>query len=106
MTAYLVGAIDIHEPGGYELYRDGARAALKAVEGVELLSTDDHPVMLEGAQPAGHLLFIRFRSLDALQSFYNSEAYQQIIGHRHGSSTTRFLMAMRGRDEQQSPAHG
>ena len=98
MAAYLVGAIEIDDPAGYARYRDGVGAVLAGYDGVELLTADGQPDMLEGAQPAGHLFVVRFRSMQQIQDFYRSDAYREIIGHRHGSSQARFLMAMRGPD--------
>lgn len=98
MAVYLIGAIEIRDEVEYHKYRTGAAAALSHYEGVELLSVDDHPEVLEGTQPANHLLVIKFVSSEQLHEFHGSPAYQAVIGHRHAAAETRFLMAMRGRD--------
>jgi uncharacterized protein (DUF1330 family) len=98
MSVYLVGAIDIVNPDGYEKYRAG-QGALFAEHGLELLSGDDHPEILEGAKPAGHLFIVKFSSMDKLHAFFGSDTYQSIVHHRHESANTRFIMAMRGPDE-------
>lgn len=96
MSVYLVGAIEVRDPEGYARYREGVAAALAPFEGLEMLSVDDHPEMIEGAQPANHLFLIRFRSAEQVRDFFASEPYQRVIAHRHGSSEARFLMTMRG----------
>ena len=95
MTAYMLGAIDIHDPEGYAKYRTGTAAAMAAFD-IEILSLDDQPDILEGVQPAGHLFLIKFRSVEDIHAFHKSELYHNIIHHRHASSTARYLMAMRG----------
>ena len=98
MSVYLGGAGDIHDPETYARYREVAGAALQGFD-VEIVSVDDHPEMLEGSQPANHLLVVKFPSMERLKAFHASEAYQRIVHHRHAASTTMFLMAMRGLDE-------
>lgn len=98
MTAYLVGAIEIHDPEGYARYRQGVGAALAPYD-VELVSADDAPQVLEGVAPASHLFVVRFASVADARAFYGSDAYQAIIGFRQGSSEARFLMIMRSPDE-------
>jgi uncharacterized protein (DUF1330 family) len=95
MSAYLVGAIDIHDPEEYALYQKGAAKAL-APFNAELLSGDEHPKMFEGAQPAGHLFIVKFASIEQMDEFFASEAYSELIPVRHRSSTVRFIMGMRG----------
>ena len=97
MSVYLVGAVDIHDHATYARYREGAVKALQAFGGAELLSADDHPYIIEGAQPANHLLLLKFESIEAYRAFHNSDHYQQVIGHRHNASRTPFLMVMRDR---------
>ena len=95
MAAYLVGAIEIHDEEGYARYRAGIAQALAPFLGVSLLSSDDHPDVIEGTQPANHLLLIRFPSAEQVREFFASEAYQQIVGFRHAASEARFVMTMR-----------
>ena len=98
MAAYLVGAVEIHDPKGYERYRDGVAAAIAPFD-CEILSADAHPDVLEGAQPASHLFIVRFASVEECRAFYRSDAYRGIVGFRHAASNTPFLMIMRGLDD-------
>ena len=100
MSVYLVGAVDIHDAEGYERYRAGVpKAVAPYSDGVEILSADDNPLVLEGTQPANHLFISEFPSLEVLKEFYYSKAYQQVMQYRSSSAVTKFLMVMRGRDE-------
>lgn len=96
MAAYLLGAIDVRDHEAYEEYRRQAGPLLMAMDGVDILSADDTPDMLEGAQPANHLFIVRFETMDLLRQFYDSDAYGAIKQHRIASSDTRYIMAMRG----------
>lgn len=96
MAAYLLGAIDVNDHAGYEEYRRQTGPLLMAMEGVEILTADDTPDVLEGAQPANHLFVVRFETLELLRQFYHSEAYGAIKRHRIASGDTRYIMAMRG----------
>lgn len=99
MTAYLVGSIDIEDEAEYRLYRQGVASAMMAA-GARPLSTDGHPLVLEGERPPGaHLLLVEFPSTEAVRSFLASDAYSQAVPHRWNSSTTHFLMVMNGVDE-------
>jgi uncharacterized protein (DUF1330 family) len=95
MAAYLIGAIDIEDLATYAEYRSGAFAALAGFD-FEMISTDDMPDIIEGAKPAEHLFIVKFSSREELHKFYRSEAYQKAKAFRDRSSSTRFLMAMRG----------
>lgn len=100
MSAYLVGAVDIFDPSGYETYRESQGAVLAEFGGeLEILSKDGHPEVIEGEQPAGHRYIIKFASMERVHAFFASDAYGSIAHYRHESARTRFIMAMRGLDE-------
>ncbi len=98
MSAYLLGAVDIHDRDGYAAYQQAAAAAL-APYPVEFLAVDPTPVMLEGDQPAGHLFVIRFASMADARAFYDSDAYRRARALRHDAAATLHLMLLRGTDE-------
>lgn len=99
MAAYLVGAIDVHDEDGYARYRAGALPLIAALGDVELVSSDDSPLMFEGASPANHLFILKFPSIERVRAFMESEDYGHCIPIRHASASTRFIMAMRGPGE-------
>ena len=102
MSAYLLGAVTIHDRAAYDVYQRAAAAAL-APFAVEFLAVDPAPVMLEGEQPAEHLFVIRFESMDDARAFYASDAYRQARAIRHEASETLHLMLLRGTDEPLQP---
>ena len=98
MSAYLLGAIDIHDRAGYVAYQQAAMAALTPFK-VEFLAVDPSPIMLEGEQPAGHLFVIRFATMADARAFYDSDAYRRARAIRLEAADTLHLMLLRGIDE-------
>ena len=100
MSVSMIGAIDIHNPEGYKSYRAAVPEALAPyLDGVEFLSGDDNPLVLEGAQPTNHLFINKFPSIEVVKEFYHSKPYQKAMRYRRDSATTKFILLMRGRDE-------
>jgi uncharacterized protein (DUF1330 family) len=98
MSVYIVGAIEIHDPSGYEKYSKLSRKAIQefaaAGHEIEAISQDDNPKIYEGVQPANHLMVVKFASREDYEAFVASETYQSALPFRLASSTTRFIMAM------------
>ena len=67
--------------------------------GIEILAIGG--TVLEGVKPAEHLFIARAMSMERLQAFYASPAYQSVIGYRHASADTHFLIAMPGPGESE-----
>lgn len=100
MSVYMIGAVEVHDPEGYELYRANVPETISPYLGdVHFLSSDDHPLVREGAQPANHLFIHRFSSIEVLEEFYYSEAYQGVVHYRHESAATKYIMVMNAHDE-------
>lgn len=95
MAVYLVGAFDIHDEAGYARYRAAVSEIREGRDGMQILSTDDRPLMLEGTQPANHLVVVKYASIEAFQRRYESPAYQEAKRFRIESADTRYLMLMR-----------
>lgn len=93
MSVYLVMALDVHDPERYAQYAAGAGEALAPFK-IKRLSVDSDPTVYEGEKPGQKLAIIEFESQDAFDQFYNSPAYQEVIGHRHAASTSKFIMTM------------
>ena len=98
MSAYLLGAINIHDRVGYAAYQQAAVTALAPFK-VEFLAVDPSPVMLEGEQPADHLFVIRFATMADARAFYDSDEYRLARAIRLEAADTLHLMLLRGTDE-------
>jgi uncharacterized protein (DUF1330 family) len=95
MAVYLAGGFDVHDAAEYARYRAAVAAIREGREGVALITNDDHPVMIEGTQPAKHLVIVKYPSIEAFRRYYESPAYQAASRHRMAAAETRYLMLMR-----------
>lgn len=86
MTAYAVVALTVNDPELYETY---VGSAVKSIEpyGVEALAMDDEPIVLEGSSEK-RVIILRADSIEDLQAWYDSPAYQDVVAIRHKSTTT------------------
>ena len=92
MTAYLVGAIDVHDQETYAKYSEMTAAALEPFRRKSLV-TDESPVVYAG-EPPNHIAVMEFDSMEDIDRFYHSEAYQEALKVGNSASTARFMLAM------------
>lgn len=86
MTAYLVAAVDVEDPGAYAAYRERVPAILAAFGGRYLVRGGTQTV-LEGTWPGGRTVVIAFLDRASAEAVYMSDAYRQILPIRQGAST-------------------
>ena len=98
-AAYMFAALEINDMDEYGVYRQHATKAIAAFPEMSVLSADDHPLMLEGTQPANHLVLARFASVERASEFYDSALYQVATRHRVAASDARFYMVMRSSEK-------
>jgi uncharacterized protein (DUF1330 family) len=84
MSAYLIANYNITNPEAYESYPQAAAATLQAY-GAEMVVADFDTEAVEGE--AGKVtIVIRFESRDALNNWYNSPEYQDVVNLRLDNS--------------------
>jgi uncharacterized protein (DUF1330 family) len=83
--ACIVGRIRIKDPGRWATYLAGVPATIAPFAG-ELVARghDAHP--LAGAAPETDLVIIRFPTMDAIDGWYASAAYQALIPLREAAA--------------------
>ena len=84
MAAYLIANYEITKPEGYKPYGPAVIPILKA-HGAEILVADYESETLEG-KPGAVTIVIKFESKEALNTWYNSPEYQEIIHLRTNNS--------------------
>jgi uncharacterized protein (DUF1330 family) len=57
-----------------------------------LLAVDDAQRTLEGEWPHTRTVLIEFPSDQAVREFYDSDAYQAIVGHRHAAASAEIAI--------------
>jgi len=86
--AYFILEIDIHDAEGMAPYLEKAGATLMPFA-TSLLVNGGKTIPQEGAAPQGKVVVVRFNSMDAARSWYDSPAYREILGHRLSAATNR-----------------
>ncbi len=85
MKAFLVAHIEVHDPAGFEAYRERVSPLVARFGGRYLIRGGTaHPV--EGEWRIPRLVVIEFDNLDAARTFYHSPEYQEILPLRLKSS--------------------
>lgn len=79
----------------YAPYQQAAGPLARAA-GLSMVATSQAPKVLEGNWPYGNVAIEQFASMDALESFWYSDAYQNAKKLREGLSTINFIVAVEG----------
>jgi len=78
MLAYVVAAIDIVEPTGYDAYRSKVLATVQA-HGGRFLVRGGAITVKEGTWPRARMVVLEFPSRAAAEGWYASPEYQAIL---------------------------
>jgi uncharacterized protein (DUF1330 family) len=78
MAAYLLAQLTVHDPEGFQLYRDKV-PALIAQHGGRYLVRGGEITPLEEDPPASRLVIIEFPDREAAKAFYHAPDYQEIL---------------------------
>ena len=101
MSAYIVVNAKITDPDGLDAYRAAVRATFDGHPST-MLAADNEAVALEGEPHGPRVVIIRFPDRATAMAWYQSDAYQTVIGLRH-ASTEGSLILVDGADEQTTP---
>jgi uncharacterized protein (DUF1330 family) len=94
MAAYIYGNIQVTDPVAYEQYR--ARVpALIAAHGGRYLVRGGAVKVLEGGAEAQRQVILEFPDMAALEAFYYSAEYQELVAIRQAAATGQ-LVAIQG----------
>lgn len=94
MVAYAIVDVDVHDIADYLAYQQKV-APLLAAAGAHYLARGGEFRVYEGDYQPGRLLVVQFPSLEAMDEFYASEAYQALIPQREACSRSR-IVAVQG----------
>ena len=86
MAAYFVAQYVVNDPKVYREYQMGAGPTIQAAGG-ELVSFDVGAATIEGKPPGPVDVIVRFASTEAAKAWYESPAYQAVVGKRLASTT-------------------
>jgi uncharacterized protein (DUF1330 family) len=83
--AYMIIAIDVHDAGVLDTYRDQAMPLLQEF-GAELIVATDKFELTDGAWPRQRIVLLKFSTLDQANAFWNAPAYQPMKALRETAS--------------------
>ena len=90
MGALLILNYDVHDEAALLAYRELAGPMLTGQGGGQRVATTAETVDLGEAGPAGtHTVVLRFPSVEAARTAYDSPEYQAVIGDRVRATTPR-----------------
>ena len=85
-TAYIVLQYEVTDQAMYQEYIQGVRATQAGHE-MTLLVTDSNTESIEGEALAPRTVILSFPTPEQAMAWYQSDAYQQIVEKRIGSTT-------------------
>ena len=86
--AFLVAEIKVNDAEGYKAYVAKVPAVTDAFGG-RFIVRGGKTESIEGAEPAGRVAIIQFRSMEELKRYWYSPAYQEIAPMRQKMATSR-----------------
>ena len=84
MTAYWVAHVEVTDAESYGRYAELATAAIES-HGGEFLARGTRTVWFEGKERARNVI-VRFTSVEAAETCYQSAAYQEALQHARNAS--------------------
>ena len=81
MAAYFIAQYVVNDPALYREYQATAGQTVQAAGG-ELVAFDVAAETIEGTPPGPQTVIVRFESPEAAKAWYQSPAYQAVVGKR------------------------
>jgi len=81
LAAYFIAQFVVNDPKLYREYQVAAAPTIQA-SGGEVVAFDVAAETLEGSPPGPQTVVVKFESTDAAKAWYQSPAYQAVVGKR------------------------
>lgn len=91
MSAYVIVEIDVHDPIGYEEYKQRASATVKA-HGGKYIVRGGKTEVLEGEWQPKRIVVLEFPSMDRAKAWLNCEEYREPRKMRHATARTNMIV--------------
>ena len=86
MAAYFIAQYVVNDADLYAEYAKGAGPTTGPFGG-EIVSFDTAAETIEGSPPGPQTVIIKFESVEKAKEWYNSPAYQAVVGKRLSATT-------------------
>ncbi|NCF17319.1 MAG: DUF1330 domain-containing protein [Haliea sp.] len=90
MTAYAIVDLEVFDIEKYLRYQRAVRPLLESL-GARYLARGGEFQVFEGDYQPSRLILVEFPSLEAMDDFFHSEAYQSLEPQRKACSSARIL---------------
>ena len=90
MVAYAIVEVDVHDIADYLAHQQQLAPLLGSV-GARYLARGGELRHYEGDYEPGRLMVVEFPSMEAMDEFYHSEAYQALRPQRDACSRSRIV---------------
>lgn len=91
MSAYVIVEIDVHDPIGYEEYKQRASATVEA-HGGKYIVRGGKTEVLEGEWQPKRIVVLEFPSMDRAKAWLNCEEYREPRKMRHATARTNMIV--------------
>lgn len=91
MTAYVIVDIDVHDPVGYEEYKQLAPATV-ALYGGKYIARGGRTETLEGEWSPSRLVILQFESIEQVKQWLDSEEYRAARQMRHQTTHSNMVV--------------
>lgn len=91
MTAYVIVDIDVHEPVGYEEYKQLAPPAVELYGG-KYIARGGKTETLEGDWSPSRLVILQFENSDQAKKWLNSDEYRDARALRHKTANSQMVV--------------
>jgi uncharacterized protein (DUF1330 family) len=92
VAAYFIAQYVVNDAQLYREYQAAAGRTLQAAGG-EVVAFDVAAETIEGTPPGPHTVIVKFASVDAAKAWYQSPAYQAVVGKRLASTSGFAIIA-------------
>ncbi|MDP6344974.1 MAG: DUF1330 domain-containing protein [Alphaproteobacteria bacterium] len=90
-AGYIIAQVEITDPEAYEAYRAQVPATIAEYDG-EYLARGGRFEGLEGGEPLGRTVILRFPSYEGALAWYHSEEYAGPRGIRQAASVSKVMV--------------
>ena len=88
---YFIVTVDIKDEDGMNAY-SGKAGPTVLQGGGKLIVMQDNAEVVEGKWHGTRTVVVEFDSVDAVRAWYNSDAYQAVIGERHAAADSNAVI--------------
>jgi len=91
MSAYVIVELNIHDPKGFEKYKELVAPTIAAYSGKYIVRGGKTDV-LEGSWTPGRLVILEFESMDRARAWFNSAEYAPIKRLRLETAESKLVL--------------